>query len=201
MRQLKPFLPLETVFSLFQQNAVQFDHVLAVFQPSIIADVYTRFGDDGLQYLCDNPEIYFLLQQYGDRLVKLANAKGPIVFSLVKKHEPEFLELYYDDALFKAMARFGVDGLLALKTYRGKASTLFEIFADDDRFASVFRTYSYQQVIPILYYFYQKPQRTLMWQHTSRKSSPFEKPEEHGQCTERTCSHRTRELGIIAADL
>ncbi len=182
MRQLKPFLPLETVFSLFQQNAVQFDHVLAVFQPSIIADVYTRFGDDGLQYLCDNPEIYFLLQQYGDRLVKLANAKGPIVFSLVKKHEPEFLELYYDDALFKAMARFGVDGLLALKTYRGKASTLFEIFADDDRFASVFRTYSYQQVIPILYYFYQKPQRTFDVATAISRFEVyrlFEKPEEH----------------------
>ncbi|GAK55753.1 hypothetical protein U27_02712 [Candidatus Vecturithrix granuli] len=160
VQQLQPYLSLETIFSLFQQHDAQLEQVLTVFHPRIIADVYTRFGNDGLKYLLDEPEIYFLLQQYGERLISLANAKGPIVFTLVKKHEPEFLELYYDDALFQAMARFGVDGLLALKAYRGKASTIFEIFADDDRFASVLRTYSYQQVIPILYYFYQKPQQT-----------------------------------------
>ena len=157
---LAPYLPLETVFPLFQQHADPLARILAVFQPSIVAEVYTRFGEDGLKYLLDDPEVYFLLQQYGERLISLANAKGPLVFTLVKKHEPEFLELYYDEALFQAIARFGVDGLLALKTYRGKASVIFEIFADDDRFAAVLRTYSYQQVIPILYYFYQKPQPT-----------------------------------------
>lgn len=157
---LAPYLPLETIFSLFQQHADPLARILAVFQPNIIAEVYTRFGEDGLKYLLDDPEVYFLLQQYGERLISLANAKGPIVFTLVKKHEPEFLELYYDEALFQAIAHFGVDGLLALKTYRGKASAIFEIFADDDRFAVVLRTYSYQQVIPILYYFYQKPQQT-----------------------------------------
>lgn len=160
VQQLEPYLPLETVFLLFQQYAAQLEQVLAVFQPGIIADIYTRFGEDGLKYLLDDPEIYFLLQQYGERLVNLANSKGSIVFTLVKKHEPEFLELYYDNTLFKVMARFGVDGLLALKTYRGKASAIFEIFAEDDRFASVLRTYGYQQVIPVLYYFYQKPKRT-----------------------------------------
>ncbi len=68
------------------------------------------------------------------------------------------------------------------KLIAAKTSTLFEIFADDDRFASVLRTYSYQQVIPILYYFYQKPQRTFDVATAISRFEVyrlFEEPEEH----------------------
>lgn len=159
INRLDSYLDLETIFSLFQTSGEQLENLLDLFQAEIIAEVYARFGEDGLQYLLDDPQIYFLLQQYGEPLIDLANAKGEIVFTLVRKHEPEFLELYYDDVLFTTLSRFGVEGLMALKTYRGKAGKIFELLGDDDRFAAVLRTYGYRQVIPVLYYVYQKQQR------------------------------------------
>ena len=42
--------------------------------------------------MIDEPEVYFLLQRYGDRLLQLANTRGPIIFALVKTYQPEFLD-------------------------------------------------------------------------------------------------------------
>jgi hypothetical protein len=159
---LQPYMDSETLFSICQEHGAQLEKLLAQFQPALIAEIYSQFGMDGLRYVLDNPEVYFLLLKYGERLVQLANAKGPIVFDLVKKHQPEFIELYYDDALFKAIARFGVDGLIAIKTYRGMATTILDLFADDARLSFVLRKYGYQQVIPLLYYFYQTKSRSTI---------------------------------------
>jgi hypothetical protein len=157
---LQPYMDSETLFLLCHKHGTQLEELLELFQPSVIAEVYTQFGMEALQYMLDDPEAYFLLVKYGDRLVQLANAKGSIVFALVRKHQPEFIELYYDDALFKTINRFGVDGLMAVKQYRGMATTVFDLFADDNRFDVVLRKYGYQQVIPVLYYFYQTKSET-----------------------------------------
>ncbi len=153
-QQLQPYMKFETVFLLFQDYGDQLDDLLALFQPAAIATTYDEFGKAGLGYVIDEPEVYFLLQQHGDRLVQLAEARGPLVFTLVSTYQPEFLELYYDDALFTAISHFGIEGLLALKTYRGMASEVFHLFAEDNRFTAVLRQYGYQQTIPVLYYFY-----------------------------------------------
>ena len=155
IQMLQPYMEIETLFSLFREHGTKLEELLELFQPAAVAEAYTRFGTDGLRYISDIPEAYFLLEQYGEQLVQLANNKGQIVFTLIKKHPPEFIELYYDDVLFETISRFGVDGLMALKTYRGMASTIFRIFADDKRFTRVLQTYGHRQVIPVLYYFYQ----------------------------------------------
>lgn len=154
---LQPYLDAETVFAVCQEQGAPIAALLQQFQPAVIAEAQKRFGNDGLRYIAADPEVYFLLRQYGDRLVQLANAKGPLVFALVKRQPPEFLELYYDDGFFEALSRFGAEGLLAVKTYRGLALTLFELFAEDAQFEAVLRQYGYQQVLPILDYFYQQP--------------------------------------------
>ncbi len=160
VESLQPYMDAETLFSICYEHGTQLEELLELFQPPIIAEVYTQFGVDALQYMLDDPEVYFLLVEYGDRIVQLANAKGPIVFALVRKHQPEFIELYYDDALFKTITHFGSEGLLAIKKYRGMATTVFDLLAGDDRFAFVLQKYGYQQVIPILYYFYQMKSET-----------------------------------------
>lgn len=155
IESLQPYMDSETLFVICYEHGTQLEELLELFQPAVIAEVFTQFGMEALQYMLNEPEVYFLLLEYGDPLVQLADAKGPVVFALIRKHQPEFIELYYDDALFKAINRFGVDGLMAVKTYRGMATTILDLFADDDRFAVVLRKYGYQQVIPVLYYFYQ----------------------------------------------
>jgi len=161
IESLQPYMDSETLFSICHEHGTQLEALLEMFQPSLIAETYTQFGMEAFQYVLNEPQVYFLLMEYGDRLVQLANAKGPIVFALIKKYQPEFIELYYDDALFKAISRFGVDGLMAIKTYRGMATTIFDLFADDDRFDVVLRKYGYQQIIPVLYYFYQMKSDTV----------------------------------------
>jgi hypothetical protein len=171
IESLQPYMDSETLFSICHQHGTQLEELLELFQPSVIAEVYTQFGIEALQYMLDEPEVYFLLLEYGDRIVQLANAKGPVVFALIRKHPPEFIELYYDDALFKAINRFGVDGLMAIKKYRGMATVIFNLFADDDRFAGVLRKYGYQQVVPVLYYFYQMQNETIT---TKERAAKFE---------------------------
>jgi hypothetical protein len=160
---LQPYMDADMLFLVCREHGARLEKLLEQFQPAAIADIHSQFGMEGLRYVLDNPEVYFLLKKYGDRLVELANAKGPIVFDLVKQEQPEFIELYYDDALFKAISRFGVDGLMAIKTYRGMATTVFELLADDPRLGIVFRKYGYQQVIPVLYYFYQTKTRATLF--------------------------------------
>ncbi len=151
---LQPYMELDIIFQLFRTHGDRLEVLLKLFQPETIAHAYDEFGENGLHYIIDEPEVYFLLQRYGDRLLQLVNAKGPIMFSLIRTYQPEFLELYYDDALFTAISHFGIDGLLAFKTYRGMASKIFRLFAEDERFAAILRRYGYQQTIPVLYHFY-----------------------------------------------
>ena len=181
---LQPYMEIETVFQLFRQYREQFEDLLELFQPAVIADAHIQFGSEGLKYIIDDPEVYFLLQQYGESLVQLANSKGPIVFALVKRDQPEFIELYYDDVLFETISRFGVIGLMALKTYHGMANEVFRLFADDERLTYVLQVYGYQQVIPVLYYFYQTtpPITTLTQQiETFNVSQLFRQNEEDSE--------------------
>lgn len=154
---LQPYLPGDLVFDLCRQRGPALEQVLEQFQPAVVADLYDQVGRPALHYVLDESSRYFLLRRYGERLVQLAEAKGPLVFDLIRKHEPEFLELYYDDTLLKTISRFGAQGLMAVKQYRGMAVTVFEHFADDARFAVVLRQYGYQQVVPIVHYFYHTP--------------------------------------------
>jgi len=154
--QLQPYLDTESLISLCRTDGDLLAKFLTIFQPEIVADIYNQFGPNGLRYVLDEPERYFLLQIHGQSLVELANVKGPIIFDLVQTYTPEFLELYYDDAFFNAIHYFGLNGFLAIKTYRGLATTIFSLFSEDERLASALQTYGYQQVIPVLYYFYQQ---------------------------------------------
>ena len=117
--QLQPHIDANTLVMLCRTDGGRLTEFLTQFQPSAVADIYTQFGLDGLRYVLERPERYFQLQIYGDTLVQLAETKGTIMFELVRTYEPEFLELYYDDALFTAIQYAGLDGLLAMKTYKG----------------------------------------------------------------------------------
>lgn len=153
--RLQSVFNASTAFHLCQQYGSQLETLLDEFQPTVIADIQDQFGPEALQYVLDQPDRYFLLKRYGERLVELANVKGAIAFDLVQTYQPEFIELYYDDALFKTMSRFGVEGVLAVKAYKGMATTIFNLFADDQRLTQALSQYGYQQVIPVLHYFYQ----------------------------------------------
>lgn len=170
VHKLQPYFDVNALIAICQEFGPHLEPFLTQFQPDVLADIYEEFGRDGLKYLLDQPERYFLLKRYGDRLIQLANAKGPIVFDLVRTYQPEFLELYYDEALFKTIAYVGVDGLLALKTYQGMAATVLNLFAEDPRLVTAFRQYGYQPVIPVLHYFYQWRDPALMASHASEQA-------------------------------
>lgn len=154
--QLYPHIDTDSLMSLCRTDGDSLAALLTIFHPGAVADMYSRYGLNGLRYVLDDPHRYFLLHTHGTSLVQLADIKGPIIFDLVQTYSPEFLEIYYDDALFNAIQHFGLDGLLAIQTYRGMATTLFTLFREDTHFAHALRAYGYQQVIPVLYYVYQQ---------------------------------------------
>lgn len=157
LRHLSPFIEQDILIALCQQQGDRLQHLLTIYQPAMLGELYARVGEDGFRMLLERPDALFLFQRYGVRLVGLVADKGMIVLDMVQHYQPEFIELYYDDTLFTALAQFGADGLLAITTYRGMAATMLELFADDSRFHDVLTYYGYRQVIPILHYFYTLP--------------------------------------------
>jgi hypothetical protein len=153
--QLQPHLDADALMAVCRADADRLTEFLRFFQPGVVAELYQQFELTGLRLALEDPERVFLLRRHGRTLVELARLKGPIVFDLVRVYTPEFLELYYDDALFTAIQTFGIEGLLAIRQFRGMAETLLTHFGHDPDFARAVQTYGYQQVIPVLYHLYQ----------------------------------------------
>lgn len=155
MASLYPLLDYGDIFHLYN-NPLNTANNLHIFSPKTLADFYKTFGDEGLKYVTNNPENFFLLSEDKDtglELIKLANEKGDIIFPLARRHGIAFAKLYDKDVL-NIVLKFQDDGLLAIKEYGEKAKTLFSLFIDDDTFYHVIKTYGHKQTIPIIYLFY-----------------------------------------------
>lgn len=129
---------------------------LRIFSSEALAEFYKTFGDEGIRYIANNPENFFLIHENRDagiELLNLAEEKGDIVFPLARKHGLAFARLY-DKEVLHIVIKFQEDGLLALKEYGEKAKTLFKLFMNDEVFYHVIRTYGHKQTIPVIYLFY-----------------------------------------------
>lgn len=155
MAGLHPLLDYRDIFHLYANFGNTINN-LSIFSPKTLAEFYKTFGDEGLKYVANNPENFFLLSEDKDNgleLISLANNKGDIVFPLTRRHGMAFAKLYDKDVLNIVM-KFREEGLLAMKEYGEKAKIIFSLFIDDDTFCQVIRTYGYKQTIPIIYLFY-----------------------------------------------
>ncbi|MDQ1271605.1 MAG: hypothetical protein QG591_235 [Planctomycetota bacterium] len=158
MAGLHPLLEYHDIFHLYNKASKNTINNLNIFSSKTLAEFYKTFGDEGLKYIANNPENFFLVSEDEDNdkgieLITLADEKGDIVFPLARKHGIAFAKLYDKDVLAIVM-KFQEEGLLAMKEYGEKAKTLFSLFIDDDTFYQVIRTYGYKQTIPIIYLFY-----------------------------------------------
>lgn len=155
MTNLYPLINYRDIFHLYS-NPDNNKSNLHIFSPETIATFYTTFGDEGIKYVANNPENFFLInedKEKGIEFINLANEKGDIVFPLIRKHGIAFAKLYDKDVL-DIVIKFQEDGLLAIKEYGDKAKILFNLFIDDDIFYQVIKTYGHKQTIPIIYLFY-----------------------------------------------
>lgn len=155
MANLYPLIDYRDIFRLYNNPDNNRDN-LHIFSPETLATFYKTFGDEGVKYIANNPENFFLINEdteKGIEFIHLANEKGDIVFPLVRKHGITFARLYDKDVL-DIVIKFQEDGLLALKEYGEKAKILFNLFIDDDIFYQVIKTYGHKQTIPIIYLFY-----------------------------------------------
>lgn len=155
MAGLHPLLNYRDIFHLYN-NSGNTINSLNIFSSKTLAKFYKTFGDEGLKYIANNPENFFLMSEDNDEgiaLITLANEKGDIIFPLTRKHGITFAKLYDKDVLNIVM-KFQEEGLLAIKEYGEKAKTIFNLFADDDIFYQIIKTYGHKQTIPIIYLFY-----------------------------------------------
>lgn len=155
MANLYPLINHRDIFRLYS-NPDNNKSNLHIFSPETIATFYTTFGDEGVKYVANNPENFFLInedKEKGIEFINLANEKGDIVFPLIRKHGIVFTKLYDKDVL-DIVIKFQEDGLLAIKEYGDKAKVLFNLFINDDIFYQVIKTYGHKQTIPIIYLFY-----------------------------------------------
>lgn len=147
------FLDKEALYTLYTTFGERFDNLTTFFHPSVISDFYKKFGKEGIPYLIEDPENYFLFQTYGSDLLQLVREKGDVVLPIVRRYGLEFVKKYYDDQFLDLVARFGEDTIAALNTYGEKARVIFQRFGTHEKFQQVLRRYGYHQVIPILYYY------------------------------------------------
>jgi hypothetical protein len=155
MANLYPLLDYRDIFHLYNNPDNNTDN-LQIFSPKTLAEFYRTFGDEGVKYIANNPENFFLItedKERGIELINLALEKGEIIFSLARKHGIEFAKLCDEDAL-NIVIKFQDDGILSIKEYGKKAKILFNLFIDDDIFYHVIKTYGHKQTIPIIYLFY-----------------------------------------------
>lgn len=153
LTSLMDFFDRETLYTLYMTFGEGFNKLNDTLHPSAISDFYERFGMEGISYLLEDPENYFLFQTYGLDLILLAQEKGDIIFPIIRLHGLEFVKKYYNDHFLDWVARFGEDTLSALKKYDDKAQRVFQRFDTDEKFQRVLARYGYHQVIPILYYY------------------------------------------------
>ncbi|MEK7291578.1 MAG: hypothetical protein AAB013_06645, partial [Planctomycetota bacterium] len=152
---LYPLLDYRDIFHLYNDQGNNINN-LHIFSPESLAKFYKDFSDEGVRFISNNPENFFLIsedKEKGLELMNLANEKGDIVFPLARKHGTAFARLYDKDVL-NAVIKFQEDGLLAVKEFGEKAKILFNLFIDDDTFYHVIKTYGHKQTIPIIYLFY-----------------------------------------------
>ncbi len=152
---LYPLLDCRDIFLLYNnpENTIPVD---TIFSSKALAEFYKTFGNEGMRYIANDPENFFLISENKDRgmdLINLANEKEDIVFPLARKHGIGFAKLY-DKEVLNIVIKFQDDGLLAIKEYGEKAKTLFSLFIDDDTFYQIIKTYGHKQTIPIIYLFY-----------------------------------------------
>ncbi|HHT9106934.1 MAG TPA: hypothetical protein ACFYD7_13845, partial [Candidatus Wujingus californicus] len=87
MASLYPMLDYRDVFQLFNNPDNNAEN-LKTFSHEILANFYKTFGNEGIKYITDNPENFFLIsedKEKGHVLIQLANEKGDIVFPLTRK--------------------------------------------------------------------------------------------------------------------
>ena len=155
MASLYPMLDYRDIFQLFNNPDNNAEN-LKIFSPEILTNFYKTFGSEGIKYITDNPENFFLIsgdKKKGHELIQLANEKGDIVFPLTRKHGIAFAK-HYDKDVLNIVIKFQEDGLLAIKEYGDKAKMLFSLFIDEETFYHVIKTYGHKQTIPIIYLFY-----------------------------------------------
>lgn len=155
MANLYPLIDYRDIFRLYS-NPDNNKNNLHIFSPETLATFYKTFGDEGIKYVANNPENFFLInedKEKGIEFINLANEKGDMVFPLIRKHGIAFARSYDKDVL-DIVIKFQEDGLLAIKEYGEKAKVLFNLFIDDDIFYQVIKTYGHKQTIPIIYLFY-----------------------------------------------
>ena len=155
MVRLHPLLDYHDIFQLYSNTHNNAD-CLGMFSPQTIAEFYSTFGYEGIKYISNTPENFFLIYEdknVGMELIKLAGEKGNIVFPLARKHGIAFARLYDKDVL-NIVVKFQEDGLFAIKEYGEKAKILFNLLVDNDIFYHVIKTYGHKQTIPVIYLFY-----------------------------------------------
>lgn len=175
MADLSPLLDYRDIFHLYNNPRNNINN-LHIFSPKTLAEFYKTFGDEGLKYIANDPENFFLISEDKDKgieLINLANEKGDIVFPLARKHGIAFARLYDKDVL-NIVIKFQDDGLLAIKDYGEKAKTLFNLFIDDDTFYQVIKTYGHKQAIPIIYLFYDNKDFNSQFYNYVKTTSAYE---------------------------
>ncbi|MDG6005199.1 hypothetical protein BIY37_02480 [Candidatus Brocadia sapporoensis] len=175
MASLHPLLDCHDIFLLYSDHGNNIPNV-NTFSPQALSVFYKTFGSEGIKYIVNDPENFFLINVSKDRgtdLINLANEKGDIVFPLARKHGISFVRLYDKDVL-QIVIKFQDDGLLALKEYGEKAKTLFTLFIDDDIFYQVIKTYGHKQTIPIIYLFYENRDFSSQFFNCLKTTSAYE---------------------------
>lgn len=172
---LHPLLDSRDIFLLFSAPG---NHILNanIFSPAALAEFYKTFGDEGMKYIGDAPENFFLIREDKDRgmdLINLAKEKGDIIFPLARKHGIGFARLY-DQAVLNIVLKFQDDGLLAIKEYGEKAKALFTLFMDDDIFYQIIKTYGHKQTIPIMCLFYDNKDFSSQFSGYLKTTSAYE---------------------------
>jgi hypothetical protein len=150
------FFDKETLYGLYTMFGDRFDALSNLLHPATISDFYGKFGKEGISYLLEDPENYFLFQVYGSNLLPFTQEKGDVVLPMVRRHGLEFVKKYYDEHFLDRLIHFGEDFITALKKYDDKAQAVFQYFDTNEKFQQVLERYGYHQVIPILYYFLQE---------------------------------------------
>ena len=175
MAGLQPLLDYRDIFRLYNDFSNNINN-LNIFSPKTLAEFYKTFGNEGVKYVTNSPENFFLIREDKDKgleLINLANEKGDIVFPLARKHGIAFARLYDKDVL-NIVIKFQEEGLLAVKEYGEKAKILFNLFIDDDTFYHVIKTYGHKQTIPIIYLFYDNKDFNSQFYNYVKTTSAYE---------------------------
>lgn len=173
---LHPLLGSRDIFLLYSDPGNNNILNANIFSPKALAEFYKAFGNEGMKYIVNDPENFFLISEDKERgmdLINLGNEKGDIVFPLARKHGIGFARLY-DKEVLNIVIKFQDDGLLAIKEYGEKAKTLFTLFIDDDIFYQIIKTYGHKQTIPIMYLFYDNKDFNSQFSSYLKTTSAYE---------------------------